>query len=233
MTSVITKPRFEEVTGITTTPIVGPISFADMRDKAYDAGFRMSTMSELVSLVYASFENPEYETAKNVIKIFKNEWVPANTGVYYSPQGMFALDNPEMENKKIIPFDYKALESKLGKHEEKGVIFSDDKTLRFTPYGFKIGSQNSVELAKNRGIIALVNGEENADRLAIASQHYNVNPVLFTFSDFTKLKNNIKIACIGTDTLEDWINIGAVDGENDGNYWGSYMVPEMNMKKAE
>lgn len=231
MKSVITKPRFEEVTWITTAPIVGPMSFADMRDKAYDGGFRISTMSELVSLVYASFENPEYETAKNVIKIFKNEWVPANTGVYYSPKGMFALDNPKMENKKIIPFDYKTLESKLGKHEERGVIFSDDKTLRFTPYNYRKGTQSSLELSKNTGIIALVGGEENAEKLARASEHYQVNPSFWVLSNVDP-QNKIRIACLGTDVLEDWLNIDAIDPE-DGNYWGSFMVPEMNMKKAE
>ncbi|MCX6750505.1 MAG: hypothetical protein NTZ83_03535 [Candidatus Pacearchaeota archaeon] len=85
MENIITKPRFEKSMKITTmalpdvnlvfsTKRVEPMSFADLRNADYGKGFRMSTMPELVSLIYASFKNQEYETTKNFIKIFKNEW---------------------------------------------------------------------------------------------------------------------------------------------------------------
>jgi hypothetical protein len=238
MDSTLTKPGFEEHVGTIVLPYsnlvfstkrVGVKSFSDLRNADYGKGFHMSTMPELIPLIYFTFKNQEQEEAKNLIKIFKNEWFPANTGVYYYPQGIFVQDSPQMENKKIIPFDYKALEGKLGKHEERGVVFSDDKTLRFTPYGFKVGTQNSVELANNRGIIALTNGEENAEKLAIASQYYQVDPVLL-LSSTDNLQDNIKtrIVCLGTDTLEDWISIGAIDSESEGNYWGSFGAKNIN-----
>ena len=59
----------------------------------------------------------------------------------------------------------KDIENKLGKTQEKGVVYSDDRSIRFTPLGFQLESQSALDLSKNSGIIALVNGEENAERL--------------------------------------------------------------------
>ncbi|MCX6750506.1 MAG: hypothetical protein NTZ83_03540 [Candidatus Pacearchaeota archaeon] len=88
-----------------------------------------------------------------------------------------------------------------------------------------------MELSKNTGIIALVSGEENAEKLARASEHYKGNPYFWAFSHVDFPQEKITIACLGTDILEDWLSVGVLTSE-DGNYWGSFGVREMDIKNA-
>lgn len=191
MEKTIVKPSFEETMNLLDVGLrfnaqrVGPTNFRGLREADYGKGFRMPTMPELVPLVYASLENQDHDTAKNVVKTLKRNWITSNTGIFYAPEGMFVQDNPELKDGKIL-MNQKALESKLGSHRERGVMFSDDRSVRFTPYKFtpykfKIGSQSALDLARNSGIIALVGGGENAEKLAKASEHYRAEPYFWTF----------------------------------------------------
>lgn len=195
MTSTIAKPSFREVVAVTTMNLddlgltfnaqrVGPTNFAGLRNADYGSGFRMPTMPELIPLVYASLENKDQQTAKGVIKTLKQNWLTGNTGILYTKKGMFVQDNPILEDGRI-QMDQKYLEAKiiLGSNEERGVFFSDDKSMRFVPYGFKTQSQTALELATNPGVIALAGSPENAERLAKASEHYRVNPYFYALSD--------------------------------------------------
>ena len=102
------KPKFEETINLPdegllfNTKRVGRMDFIDLRRIAdYGEGFRMPTMPELVSLVYASLKNKkEYDTAKNVVKTIKNHGLVGNTGIFYVPEGMFVQDNPKLEYKR-------------------------------------------------------------------------------------------------------------------------------------
>lgn len=68
-------------------------------------------------------------------------------------------------------------------HEKKGVVFSDDGSVRFTPYNFKKESQSALDLPRNTEVIALVGGEENAERLAKASEHWKKKPYFWALSN--------------------------------------------------
>ncbi|MFH1503740.1 MAG: hypothetical protein ABIE36_03725 [Candidatus Diapherotrites archaeon] len=224
MKNTIKKPTFKEIVAVTAMGIpdvgltfnaqkVGPMKFNGLINADYGKGFRMPTMPELVPLVYTSLENQEYETAKNVIKTLKNHWLIGNTAIHYFPEGMFVQDNPEMKNEKIIIPDYKTLENKLGKYEEKGVVFSDDKSIRFTPYNFKGESQSSFELSKNTGIIALVSGEENSEKLAMASGHYKINPYFGALSNVNLPQTGV--AVLFSDGFDFGLVVGAGSSESD------------------
>lgn len=201
MEKTITKPKFGEVVAVTTMNLddvglkfnaqrVGPSNFAGLRSSDYSPGFRMPTMPELVPLVYASLENQDYKTAKIVVKTLKESWLTGNTGILYVPNGMFVQDNPELKEGRVF-MDGKALEQRLGSHEEKGVVFSADKNVRFVPYGFKREKQTSLELSTNSGVIALVGGEENAEKLARASEHYKSNPWFYALQDVKKPETRV------------------------------------------
>lgn len=186
MTETITKPSFKEVMAVTAinlndvglkfnTQRVGPMNFAGLRRADYGQGFRMPTMPELVQLVHASLENQDYKTTKEVVSALRNYWLTGDTGILYTQKGMYVQDKPKMENGRLS-MNEKTLEKKLGKHKEKGAIFSKDKTIRFAPYGFKTQSQTPLELSANPGVVAFVGSEENAEKLAKASEHYRRNP---------------------------------------------------------
>jgi len=242
MKKTITKPKFKEGVAATTMELddglvfnaqrVGPKTFRMLRESDYGKGFRMPTMSELVPLVYASLENEDHDTAKNVVETLKRNWITGNTGILYAPEGMFVQDNPELKDGKIL-MNQKALESKLGSHRERGVMFSDDRSVRFTPYKFtpykfKIGSQSALDLARNSGIIALVGGGENAEKLAKASEHYRAEPY------FRALKNvdspQTRIVDLFSGDFVDRLYVNAY-GSEDSDKRFSFGVQEIKQKK--
>lgn len=159
---------------------VGPINFIELRNADYGKESRMPTMPELIPLVCASLENRKYD----VREILKRRWLIGNTAVHYFPVGIFVEDNPSIKNRKIVTPTKKELENRLGSHKEKGVVFSDDRSIRFAPHNFKRGSQTSFELPTNTGIIAFVGGEKNAKRLAKASKYLEKGSYFYTLTDF-------------------------------------------------
>lgn len=186
MTETNIRPSFREEgdlialddVGLTfNTQTVGPSSFAGLRNATYGTEFRMSTIPELVSLVYASLEHlNDYDTAKRVVEDLGKSAedgtiIAGNTGVLYFHEGVYVQDNPNLRE-GIISMSPEALEKRLGSHEEGGVSFSEDRSIRFAPYGFIVGKQSSLEFSKNPGVIALTGSEKNAEKLARASDNY-------------------------------------------------------------
>jgi len=153
---------------------IGPLNFNDLRNADYGFGFRMPTLQELVKLVYASFEHHDYMTSRIVKKALKKNCLAGNTGILYTEEGMYVQDNPRLIDKRIS-MDQKDLDKSLA-YVKNRVFFSNDETVRFTRYGFKIESQTSLELSKNRGVIALVGNEENAEKIAKISRNFRVDP---------------------------------------------------------
>ncbi len=226
MAEKIVKPSFREKVVITTmdlddvglifnTQRTGPMNFYDLRKADYGDGFRMPTMPELVPLVYASLENQDYASAKNVVETLRQRWLTGNTGVLCVPEGMYAQDNPNIRNQKVS-MTQKTLQNKLGSHEERGVVFSDDRTVRFTPYNFKRESQSPLDLSRNTGIIALVDGEENAERLAKASEHWKREPYFWALSNVDSPQ--IRVAALYSYGFDDRF---FVDTHDSGGFVGS------------
>ena len=184
----------------------GPMNFADLRNADYGEGFRMATMPEIVSLIYASLENQDYDTAKNVIKTLR-KGIIGNTGILYVPDGMFVEDNPRLKEGKIS-MNQKTLERRLGSHEERGVVFSDNGKIRFTPYNYIKKTQLSSQLSTNTGIIALVGGKENAEKLARVSGHYGIHPYFDTFENI-RFSFLDRIACLRSDFFNNRLKINA------------------------
>jgi len=227
----IQKPSFREVVAITTINLddeglvfnaqrVGPMNFAGLRQADYGKGFGMPTMPELVPLVYASLENKNYDTAKNVIKTLrnnwitgKNNWITGNTGILYIPKGIYVQDNPKLKEGRIS-MNQKTLERKLGKHEEKGVVFSEDKNIRFIPYGFKRKSQSALDLARNPGIIALTGSEENAEKLAKVSEHYKLKPYFWALENVDSPQT--RVAGLTSGSFDGRLVVDADYSENGG-----------------
>lgn len=224
MEETITKPSFREEGNLMVlddvglqfnVQRVGPTNFSGLRKADYGLGSRMPTMPEIVSLVYASLESQDYETAKDVIKTLRSNWLTGNTGILYVPEGMlYVQDNPELRDNRVF-MGAKTLESTLGSHEESGVIFSDDRSIRFTPYNFKRASQTPLELSTNQGVVALVGGEENAEKIAKASEHYKLDPRFYALSN-VKLPE-IRVAGLGSGDFDYGLFVGASDGEGFGD----------------
>ncbi len=227
MEKTIKKPIFKETVAVTTMELddglvfnaqeVGPMNFASLRNADYGKDFRMPTMPEIVPLVYASLENKNYyDTAKNVIKTLRNNLITCNTGILYVPNGMYVQDKPERKDGRIF-MDQKVLEKKLGSREENGVVFSDDGSVRLVSYDFKRGSQSALDLARNLGIIALTGSEENAEKLAKASEHYKLKPYFWALENVDSPQ--IRVADLGSGSFGGRLGVGADVSEG---YGGGY-----------
>jgi len=218
-----TNPSFEETEVPTVdlkdigfkfnTQVIGPMNFIGLRNANYGYKFRMSTIPELIPLVHVSLENKQYNFAKHVIDTIQafatHPWLMGNTGIHYTSRGMYVQDNPKIKHEKIS-MDEKILKNKLGSYEEKGVVFSDDRTIRFTPYGFKIKSQTPSDLSRNSGISALVCGQENAEKLARISSNEVIqdkaNPYFRAIEKPVPIPQT-RVAVLGSYTLADSIDI--------------------------
>ena len=241
MEKATTKPNFREVGGIINLDDVGlifnpqrvgPMNSSGLRKADYGHDFRMPIMPELVNLVYASLENPEYESARNVVRTLRNHWLTGNTGILYTKKGMFVQDNPKIKYRSIS-MDKKTLDKILGLYEEKGVVFSDNRKVRFVPYGFKTGEQTPLELSRNLGVIALVDGEENAEKIAKASEHYRLNPYFWVLSSIESSQPSIvaqvtltrkqgarkvvSVAVLDWGNFGDRLGVGAAGSEDGGD----------------
>jgi len=229
MEKTIKKPSFEEIPTTMNLPDeglvfnaqrVGPKTFRRLRGSYYGKGFRMPTMPELVPLVYTSLKNQNYDTAKNVVKTLRKQII-GNTGILYVSDGMFVQDNPKLKDREIS-MNQKALEKRLGSREERGVVFSDDRSVRFTPYNYIRKAQLPLQLSTNTGIITLVGGEENAEKLIEASEHYRVKPY------FDALENVVfpqtRIASLSSSDFFDRFYINADCSDSRGYYGYSFGV---------
>lgn len=234
--TIIQKPTFKETIGITTIDLpefnlqfnarrVGLMTYAGLRQADYGQDFQMPTMSQLIPLVYASSANRNKETAKNVVQTLRPSWLTGNTVVHYLPEGMFVEDNPKMKKGRIVIPSKKALESRLGKNQEGDVTFSDDGSLRFTPYSFKRDSQTASALAKNSGVIAFAGSLEGAEMLAKSSKyHYNQN--LYFWALLNVKEPQTRVAGLLSDGFDGGLAVDA-DGDEIGNYRCSFGVLDL------
>jgi len=191
---------------------VGPMNFNGLRQADYGKSFRMPIFPELAHLVYASLENPEYDSAQNVIKALRRFWLTGNTGVHYVPDGMYVQYNPEIREGRIF-MDGNELKSKLGSHEERRVVFSDDRTIGFAPKGYSTGEQETYsQLAGNPGIIALARGEEGAEKLVRASEHYRRKPYFWALDNVDSPET--RFAGLSSFDLGSRLDVGASGSED-------------------
>ena len=137
----------------------------------------MSTSAQMVSLIYAAWQNPKERYQAEIINIFKNYLLLTFTGNLYLPgKGVYLQDRPEIRIGNVIMEESNLLKILASdSFDEGGVTFSKDRSVRFVPFGFKIGEQRSKELAKNPYAIAFAGGQESAEKLAEAASNFNYN----------------------------------------------------------
>lgn len=152
---------------------VGPATWHDLRKADFSDGFTFPTSSKLVPLVSAA-AHPENRGSENAQKVL-GRWIAGNTLVLLGREGLYGVDAPTVRGERIHMGE-KTLKGKLGSREDKGVTFSDDGRVRFTPYDFQTGEMSTSQLASNRGIVVAHGGFENAELLAQAASHYRLQP---------------------------------------------------------
>ncbi len=152
-----------------------------------EAGLEFPTMAQNASLVHTAWQNPKQRYSADIRKLQMFYWMRDSDGILYIPnEGAYIDDNPQVQG-NFISMD----KSNLVKRLESG-----DLSVRFVPFGFKIGEQSSRKLAKNQFVIALA-GEEGAEKLAEVSDKYNGIPYVRSFDDVDS--ETTTVACLGSD----------------------------------
>ena len=133
------------------------------------------TMSQTASLIYDAYKNPNNDPIyKEIKQIIKDNYFYAFNGLLYAPSGVYVQDNPEFAENASTSDDLIMNEQDL-----QSRLSSNDPSVRFVPYGFKVEEQTYQELEKNPFIIALA-GQEGAEKLAYIASQNKSNPFLFS-----------------------------------------------------
>jgi len=194
------------------TPIVGLGTYVGVADSLEEQELVRPNMAQTASLVYAGFQGDD-NYSKQIKKTMKNNWFWGFTGnKWISNEGVYIQDNPEIVQGSIS-MDKNDLVKKL----ELG-----DESVRFVPFGFKIGKQTALELAKNPYVIGLA-GEEGADKLAqVADKHRN-KPYLYAFDN---VDNELtRVSALDSGWYDDRLYVG---GYGCGGYSDGYAFGVLN-----
>ncbi len=159
--------------------IKGPARFFYLRERLSSENLTIPTAAQIFSILYGDKKISNEYQYNNPTPL----WL--NNSFVYSSKGIYVEDNPEESEGQILA-DEKSLEARLGSKEQEKVIYSEDNTIRFTPFGFKIGSLTAEELAKNTCAIALM-GKANTEKLSEALGRESINPFLFTL-DYSNIQ---------------------------------------------
>ncbi|MEK6844337.1 MAG: hypothetical protein AABX83_02820 [Nanoarchaeota archaeon] len=165
-------------------PAKGSGNYIDVAEELKKDNLSQPTMSQNASLIYSAWQNPKEKYSKEVINTLGEFGLWCFNGILCAKEGAYIKDNPEIKNGRVS-MNEKDLLSKLE---------SSESSVRFVPYGYKVGKQSAKELAKNKFVQALA-GEEGADKLAETSSNYQFEPHLFSLENPDK--ELIRVASLG------------------------------------
>ena len=162
----------------------GPDTYANVGNAIEQAELTRPSLAETASLLDRVYDNKDHNYASqefsHIRKRMNSNWLWAFTGTLWTPEGAYIQDDPK--TREGMPFmDQSELVKKLE---------SKDPSVRFVPYGFKIGRISSLELSKNSYVIGLA-GEEGADKLARVADTFRRQPCLYALINVTEPKTRV------------------------------------------
>ncbi len=211
-TKIIVRHKGSELNFI--SPDIGSNTYIKAAEQLERNCLKQPTVAQMTSLIYACFKNHKDKHAHEIIRLMKNHLLWGFTGNLYVPnEGVYIQDNPKIEKRELV-MDKKDLIKKLE---------SNDSSVRFVPFGFKLESQSALELSKNPYIIGLA-GEDGADKLAQIADMYQGtshvanpakrDPYVFSFNNVDK--EIIRGSAMGSDWLSPRLSIYGYTDKDDG-----------------
>jgi len=186
-------------------PAYGPGDYTNVGLQIGQNGLSRPTMAQTASLIHTAF-NSEDRYSDEIIGIIKRGLFWVFTGSLYALKGAYVQDDPEIRDR--MPF---MEESELIRRLEK-----NDPSVRFVPFGFKVGEMSLRELADN-GYVKALAGEESAEKLAEVASKFRGNPILFSL-DNTK-EPTTRVSALGSDrVLSGRLYVDGSHGNDMGGY---------------
>lgn len=187
-------------------PPYGPGTYANVGLSIVQGKLRRPTMAETASLVNAASNSDG--AGKGIQDIMRQAWLWAFTGTLYVPnEGAFIQDDPEIKY-GVHYMDIGDLVQKLNE---------GDPSVRFVPFGYKVGELSPSELARNPYVIGLT-GEEGAENLARIASKYPNNPYLRSFESADRDTTRVSALFSGISNMG--LNVSGGHGIGNGHAFG-------------
>lgn len=206
-------------------PHFGPNTYAQVMGEIDSAGLIRPIFRDTVSLAHTAWQNPDEKYSQEIIKLMKDAWLVADTGILYIPEkGVYVQDHPKTDKNGWPVMDEKTLASKLK---------AKDNSVRFTDYNYKTGEQTPKQLAKNSFIKALAGSKKQADLLAKIAGKYSDKPYLYAFDKSDIDEPTLRVASLGSDYYGYRLDVGGdvLDDDGDGCAFGVEQSGKATRKK--
>ena len=175
-------------------------TYGNVANEIDKAELKRPNSAETASLVYDAWKNPEERYSSEIIKILRDRWFWEFTGNLYLPKSngpRGVSSGEEINNGVILETNPKILNEELVMNKNSLVqrLKDNDSSVKFVPFGYKIGEQTPRELEKNEYIIARY-GKEGAEKISEIASIYKNPPFLYSFNYVNEEK--IKMSALGS-----------------------------------
>ncbi|MEK6936552.1 MAG: hypothetical protein AABW58_00610, partial [Nanoarchaeota archaeon] len=163
-------------------PYFGPGTYSEVGNLIDQAKPKLlkPTLAQTASLVNTAF-NSKDRYSQEIVGLMKKGWLWGFTRILYIPkEGAYFKDNTEVKDEK--PY--------LERSELVKKLEQNEPSVRFVPFGFKLGEMTPEELRKNQFVIGLV-GEEGADKLAEVAGKHRLNPVVYGLESVENIETRV------------------------------------------
>jgi hypothetical protein len=149
-------------------------TYAQCCQKLSSAGLHFQTFSELVSFLYSAWETINGDSnyqffGHEIVRLLNSHWMRCSTVLLYTPKkGLYIDDRPALADGAVT-----MKERDLVRRLKAG-----DPAVRFVPYDYQIGEQQTMSLLKNSLIRGLLGSEEQLEKLAIIGEKGSEYPYI-------------------------------------------------------
>jgi len=160
-----------------------PGGFVEAAKAVAEAGLDPPTFGEASIFVAEVMARKGEESLQEAFQTIQDRWVWADTALLYVPEeGVYIQDHPEETGKGLVKQDTPGLGAlNMEPSVLKSLVESGNPSVRFVPYGYKVGPQSPSEVESNPLIIALTGGTEGAGKLAEAASRFSEDPCVQAF----------------------------------------------------
>ena len=210
-------------------PAYGPNTYVALGKEMEQAGLITPTFSDTVDLVHAAF-NSEGRYADNIINLmfielrkYDNRETDIShffgfTGVLRIPKvGVYIQDKPKIVGYKVV-MNRSDLEKRLGSREERGVVYSDDGSVRFVPFTYKTGEKglSGLDLAEYPYAFASLGDENSIEKLQEIVRRTQNDSIFLNLNSVSKPEIRFLGLSLVWSFFSWWL---CIDGEKDSGHY--------------
>ncbi|HIH17208.1 MAG TPA: hypothetical protein HA282_05120 [Nanoarchaeota archaeon] len=180
------------------TPAFDHGSHVSLRKRILDAKLELPTMEQIASFLHEAWQDPKEEYSRSMISKLGTNFLLTFNGLLYVPnEGVYIQDRPEIVWEQMPNSDHFWHKVSMERSDLDKKLEANDPSVRFVPFGYKMGVQSYGELASNPFVQALA-GEEGAEKLARVSARCGEMPYVENFNSRDTWRNLPELTTLDT-----------------------------------